>query len=239
MSLQQVTITVTGAIVCGVGGPNMQAGDSVRMNLSKVDYPTLPDYISGVVQQPVSQVNVVDPANCIVAGTAYIIEYETDDLNGIIPTISACDVLDLDCVTCCDVLHDRIDPIEVIVGANTVAAAAAQTTADGAVTDAAAAQTTADGAVTDAATAQAAATAAQVTADSKGLSVITSSTDTDAVLTLTHNDGKGNTDDWFSVPQTKLLLTDGTIINDFLEVSIPDGSGGRLVKFIPIQDTSV
>lgn len=109
MATQSITITVTGAIVCGVGGPNMQAGDSVRMNLDQSVYPTLPDYINGVVQQPVTTVSVVDSENCIVPGTAYIIEYDDADLLGVIPLLSACDVLDLDCITCCDVLNDRVD----------------------------------------------------------------------------------------------------------------------------------
>tara|TARA_R110000764_G_scaffold127735_1_gene215547 strand:- start:2480 stop:3808 length:1329 start_codon:yes stop_codon:yes gene_type:complete len=93
----------------------MQAGDSVRMNLDQEVYPGFPEYISGVVQQPVLAVNTVDAENCVVPGTAYIIEYDDADLLGVVPLLSACDVLDLDCVTCCDVLNDRVDNLPGVV----------------------------------------------------------------------------------------------------------------------------
>jgi hypothetical protein len=90
----------------------MAAGDSVRLILDKTLHPTLPDYINGVVQQPVTSISLIDQdTQQTVPGTQYIVEYDTDDLNGIIPALQACDVSDLECVTCCDVLGDRIDDL--------------------------------------------------------------------------------------------------------------------------------
>jgi hypothetical protein len=95
----------------------MAAGDSARLVLDKSLHPTLPDYINGVVQQPVTLINLIDQeTQTQVTGTQYIIEYETDDLNGIIPALQACDVADIECVTCCDVLGDRITQVETDLG---------------------------------------------------------------------------------------------------------------------------
>lgn len=110
----------------------MQAGDQIQLNLDQVSVPEFPTHVFGVVQMPVLQVNVHDPeCDCLVNGTRYQIEYETDDLNGALPELRACDVLSQSCVTCCQVADEKFTAI---TEAETAARIAADDALDGRVT---------------------------------------------------------------------------------------------------------
>jgi len=116
-----IVIRVVGCVKCGPGGPPMAAGDSVRLNLNQENNEALetdlPEFIFGVVQAPVLDVEVVDPETAqgqpaaLVDGTQYTIDYEDEDISGYV--LEPCDILTMECVTCCDVVNNRID--EVIV----------------------------------------------------------------------------------------------------------------------------
>jgi hypothetical protein len=108
--LTTVTKRVAEAVVCGSGTGNMQPGDQAKMFLDTVAVPGLPEFIYGVVQVPVTSASIIpDDEPCAVAGIAYIIEYDTDDLLGALAELRECDILTMECTSCCLQLGEQLD----------------------------------------------------------------------------------------------------------------------------------
>ena len=102
--------TVVGAIYCGINGPEMQAGDQVRLFLNRSANPDFPEYINGVVQLPTSRTQVL-VGGCIQDATNYSFEYDTDDLDDSAPFLRPCDITEISCITCCVILREQLDEL--------------------------------------------------------------------------------------------------------------------------------
>ena len=84
------------------------AGDIVRITLDQVAVPAFPETIDAIIQFPVQEVqNLV--GDCVRTVYIYSFLYDTDDLEGAGVNIRPCDILSLECVTCCQILHERVD----------------------------------------------------------------------------------------------------------------------------------
>ncbi len=97
-------------IQCGVGGPEMQPGDSAKLFLDTTTTPAFPEFIFAMVIAPVTEVPVL-AGLCSKTLVNYIFQYETDDLDGAKPFLQASDILLVECSTCCSVINARIDGV--------------------------------------------------------------------------------------------------------------------------------
>lgn len=117
---------VAGALFVSPGGAEIAAGDEVRLFLNQVSNPDFPEYIDGIAQNPITRVNIVS-GGCVVEGTSYTFEYESDDLDGAATQLNVCDVTDVSAIACCEVLREALDEE---IAARTAADAALQVNID-------------------------------------------------------------------------------------------------------------
>ena len=83
-------------------------GDLVRLVLDQTAVPDFPATLDTVVQHPV-QTSQVLHEGCFRTLYIYKLLYDTEDLNGVNIAVRPTDVLSVSCITCCQVLHERID----------------------------------------------------------------------------------------------------------------------------------
>jgi len=99
MSFQTVTL-VKACVRCGGNsGAEVTAGTAVRIWLDQSATPAFPQYIPGSV-------------GVVLAGdvsSEYTISYDDTSLNGAAPYLRACDILELTCDSCCDILQEQIN----------------------------------------------------------------------------------------------------------------------------------
>lgn len=102
---------IPGALYSGVGAGAQpaQAGDEVRLFLNQTANPEFPEYIDGIIQPPVTDINVVDSGGHLVPGTSYSFSYESDDLDGAAESLTACDIINATVITCCVALRESLD----------------------------------------------------------------------------------------------------------------------------------
>lgn len=102
---------VVGALYSGVGAGAQpaQAGDEIRLFLNQVANPGFPEYIDGLIQLPVSEINMLDSGGHVVPGTSYTFSYESDDLEGAAVALTACDIINASPITCCVALREALD----------------------------------------------------------------------------------------------------------------------------------
>ena len=113
MALKQLTIPVVGCIRCGDDGPPLVYGDQVRLVLDQDIVAGLPPFIFGVIQPPILGGSVINPTTrAAESGTYYIVEYQSDDLLGVVMEIEPCFVDAIECVSNAEVLVERMRKIE-------------------------------------------------------------------------------------------------------------------------------
>lgn len=103
---------IVGALYSGVGAgaQEAQAGDSIRIFLNQVANPDFPVSIDGIIQPPVSAVNVIDNGGHAVEGRSYTLQYDSDDLEGSgVETLSACDIIEISVISCCVAVSEALD----------------------------------------------------------------------------------------------------------------------------------
>lgn len=107
MPLTNVIIKRLEPVDCN--GVELTAGSLVRLYLDTAAVPSLPEEIRGVIQTPVTNIRMLgDAPRCVQIGREYIIRYETDDLLGAVASLTPDLVIDLGCVSCCEVLDERL-----------------------------------------------------------------------------------------------------------------------------------
>lgn len=112
MATKTVTIQSLEPVLCSANVP-LAFGDLVELSLNVGVDPDLPATIEGVVQPtPVPRVRMIGPDACPVVGYQYIISYESDDLNGALLELTPDMVTGLRCVTCCEVLEEKVAALQ-------------------------------------------------------------------------------------------------------------------------------
>lgn len=99
-------IVLVEPILCSGGPP--QPGDLARMYLNQEANPAFPEYIDGVFQFPLEQGAIV-LNNCVQTTYIYSFIYDSEDLDGLNVVIQPYDILTFECLTCCTILHERVD----------------------------------------------------------------------------------------------------------------------------------
>jgi hypothetical protein len=100
-----VTYVSTSCVRCGgESGYELTGGESVKIYLNQTRNPNFPVFIEGIVTFR-SQASATDTSRL------YGIQYESDDLEEAAAELSTCDILNLVCVSCCDLLQEHIDAI--------------------------------------------------------------------------------------------------------------------------------
>ena len=99
-------IVLVEPILCSGGPP--QPGDLARMYLNQEANPAFPEYVDGVFQFPLEQGQIV-LNNCVQPTYIYSFIYDSADLDGLNVVIQPYDILTFECLTCCTILHERVD----------------------------------------------------------------------------------------------------------------------------------
>lgn len=113
MALKNITLSVVGCVSCSPGGIPLAAGDTVLLFLDQTMEPALPEYITGVVQHPVTPGGVDHPTTKeVVSGNHYVIQYDSEDLNGVLAELAHCHVTELKCSTLSDDIFAKVVSLE-------------------------------------------------------------------------------------------------------------------------------
>lgn len=100
--MKNLHYTIPGGLSQAETGPEAQVGDQVRLYLDTEANPGFPEYIVGVIQQPITK------SQC--EGTvSYVIEYNPADLDGAASLIRQGDVVDAVVITAVDALLVYVD----------------------------------------------------------------------------------------------------------------------------------
>lgn len=97
----------TERIACGTGG-EPQPGDVVRLFLDQTANSNFPEFVDAVLQFPIDTSEVVREG-CIRITYIYNFLYDTADVAGLGVNLRPSDIDRVECVTCCQILHERVD----------------------------------------------------------------------------------------------------------------------------------
>lgn len=99
---------------CIAGEHEIQVGEQVYLDLDNVTTPSLPDKIIAVVT------HIDHGTQATTWDRQYELEYDETLLNGIVTALTPCHILEAPrCVSCCDLLNDRVTILENKPDANT------------------------------------------------------------------------------------------------------------------------